>query len=175
MPASRKTSRDRGQEAVPDFAGQRGGRSPETDVLDFAWRLLVAARRYKSQIDDTLAAHGFTHARFEVLAALDLAPEGITQGQLAKFMRIEGPTLVRLLNRLEQEGLVRRLPSGADRRTKGIGLTERGRESVRRLEPVVEERRLRILDTLTGKDIAEGTRVLDEVLKRLDHFYGMRR
>jgi MarR family transcriptional regulator for hemolysin len=50
-----------------------------------------------------------------------------TQHELARALRIEGPTLTRHLDGLEQEGLVRRERDPSDRRAVRLELTDAGR------------------------------------------------
>ena len=55
------------------------------------------------------------------------AEEPLTVGQLAQRLRLEGPTVVRTVQRMESAGILRREPDPADRRRSRIALTERGR------------------------------------------------
>lgn len=59
------------------------------------------------------------------LACEQLAP---TQRELAEFLSLDPSQIVPLVDSLETEGLVRRMPDPADRRSKVISATEAGRE-----------------------------------------------
>ena len=55
-----------------------------------------------------------------------LAMEGeISQVKLAEFIGVEGPTLVRILDRMEQKGWIKRKVSSRDRRQKLISPTKK--------------------------------------------------
>lgn len=50
----------------------------------------------------------------------------IPQGVLAERVGIEGATIVRVVDELEKEALIRRIPDDTDRRVKLIQLTDEG-------------------------------------------------
>jgi DNA-binding MarR family transcriptional regulator len=66
-----------------------------------------------------LAALGITSRQWEVLAWTAIDPE-LSQCRLAERMSIEAPTLVGVLDRMERDGWIQRLPAEADRRRKLI-------------------------------------------------------
>ena len=74
-----------------------------------------------------IAALGVSVPKWRILASLH--PFGrMTIGQLAKECLQKQPTLTRIVDRLEQDGLVRRSPSLSDRREVQVSLTDKGRE-----------------------------------------------
>jgi MarR family transcriptional regulator for hemolysin len=75
-------------------------------------------------MNDELAAHGITFRQFEVLAWLSRERE-LSQSDLAERMRIEAPTLVGVLDRMERDGWIQRIPDDNDRRKKLIRPTDR--------------------------------------------------
>ena len=66
-----------------------------------------------------LAALGITSRQWEVLAWTAIDPE-LSQCRLAERMSIEAPTLVGVLDRMERDGWIQRLPAELDRRRKII-------------------------------------------------------
>ncbi len=88
----------------------------------FTGRLNLIARRYRARLNEELRAIGQTQARWDALFWISVAGDLATQSELADSMGVEGPTLVRMLNKLEQEGLVERLATPGDRRAKTIRL-----------------------------------------------------
>lgn len=58
---------------------------------------------------------------------------GPTIGELARLLRLGHPSIVSLVNRLCEKGLVKRVPSDRDRRAVNVSLTDRGRELLSRL------------------------------------------
>ncbi len=82
------------------------------------------ARLLRKQFEQRARAFGmgFTRAHWSVLSHLS-RHEGIHQAGLAEILEIEPISLVRLLDRLEGDGLVERRPDPRDRRTRRLYLT----------------------------------------------------
>src|SRR5580704_14932025 len=70
-------------------------------------------------MNDELAAHGITYRQWETLAWVSLAGE-LSQSELAERMSIQAPTLVGVLDRMERDGWIQRVPAETDRRKKLI-------------------------------------------------------
>lgn len=78
-----------------------------------------ASRAFERAMNDELAPRGITYRQAQVLWLL--AHEGaLSQTDLAERMRIEPPTLVGILDRMEREGWIRREGDASDRRRKLI-------------------------------------------------------
>jgi len=67
-----------------------------------------------------------------LLISIKYAP-GVTVGQLAAEERVSTAAMSKRVSRLERDGLVARTPSEADRRRKGLTLTEDGQRALRRV------------------------------------------
>ena len=81
--------------------------------------VITAANDYQRAINDELAPQGITYRQCQVLGCLAL--EGpIPQCRLAELMRIEPPTLVGILDRMERDGWICRASDPADKRRKLI-------------------------------------------------------
>jgi MarR family transcriptional regulator for hemolysin len=101
-------------------------------------QLVVTAKGLHAAFDHRLAKVGGSLSTWVVLQhALDQGE--LSQRLLAKRMSIEGPTLVRHLDRLEDEGLVKRRRDHADRRVVRVGVTAAGRRVYQRLRRVADE------------------------------------
>ena len=75
--------------------------------------------RFERAMNDELAPRGITFRQAQVLWLL--AHEGsLSQTDLAERMRIEPPTLVGILDRMEREGWIRREGDATDRRRKFV-------------------------------------------------------
>jgi MarR family transcriptional regulator, transcriptional regulator for hemolysin len=78
-----------------------------------------ASRAFERAMNDELAPRGITYRQAQVLWLL--VHEGsLSQTDLAERMRIEPPTLVGILDRMEREGWIRRESDDQDRRRKFI-------------------------------------------------------
>ena len=91
------------------------------------------------------AALGVTGAQWKVLFKLSLRP-GLRQVEIADMLDIEPITLTRILDRLQEAGLIERSPDPADRRAWRLHVTAKA-------EPLVEKLR-RIADDLTAEAFA---------------------
>lgn len=78
--------------------------------------------------------------------------DGITQRQLASRLGIEPPTVTRMLQRMEQTGLVRRESDPADARVSRVYLTNRGRQQRANVERIWAELESRTVATLTDAE-----------------------
>jgi MarR family transcriptional regulator for hemolysin len=73
----------------------------------------------RTEFDRQVGALGVTRAQWMVLARLNRRP-GCSQTELAEMMEVERATAGRLLDRLEENGLVRREPDPIDRRIRRV-------------------------------------------------------
>jgi MarR family transcriptional regulator, transcriptional regulator for hemolysin len=88
------------------------------------WLLHETARLWCGRYDKEVRSQlpGITRARCTVLIYL-AQHEGVNQAALAKILDIRPITLVRLLDRLEADGFVTRMPTPDDRRAHVLALT----------------------------------------------------
>jgi DNA-binding MarR family transcriptional regulator len=78
---------------------------------------------------------GITLPRFDLLAQLDRAPEGLTMGELSKRLMVSNGNVTGLAERLVQEGLVSREASAHDRRSQRVRLTPAGKRAFDAMTP----------------------------------------
>lgn len=84
-----------------------------------------AARAFTRELSRRLAADGARIGQWAVLMFL-WAEDGQTQRELSRRVAIEDATMVRTLDRMERDGVVRRERNPHDRRRIGVFLTEKG-------------------------------------------------
>jgi DNA-binding MarR family transcriptional regulator len=90
-------------------------------------RLLSCTMAIEKDVQRRFAGLGATLARFDVLAALDREPKGMTMGALSRALLVSNGNVTQLVQKLAKDGLVRIAPSPADRRASIVRLTPRGR------------------------------------------------
>ena len=90
-------------------------------------RLFSCTMAIEKDVQRRFAEHGTTLARFDVLAALDRAGDGMTMGALSRALLVSNGNVTQLVQKLAKDGLVRIDPSPADRRASIVRLTARGR------------------------------------------------
>lgn len=134
----------------------------------FTGRLNLIARRYRSRLNEQLKRIGQTQARWEALFWISVSGDAATQSELAERMGVEGPTLVRMLNRLEQEGLVERLETPTDRRAKTIRLTTKAESAISEIVAVSGPFRDDILQDIPPDELRTCLSVFDRIMGRLE-------
>ena len=127
-------------------------------------RILFLARRWKNQMDESLRATGDSHARWVTLLWVDLLAGRANIGELAEHVGVELPTLIRLLNRLEQEGLVERRALDGSNRDKTVVLTPKGKPEVIAMGQVITRTRAEFLDGVDEKRLNAALELLDDLL-----------
>jgi len=134
---------------------------------EFAMELGKVARRWRTRLDSRLRAVGLTQARW--IALLELSrTDGLTQRALAATLGIEGPTLVRLLDGLEAQGLIERQTCADDRRAKRIHLTANAAPLLREIRQIADATRRELLGGVSHDDLAAARRVLATIAERLE-------
>jgi DNA-binding MarR family transcriptional regulator len=110
------------------------------DELRLWLRLLTCANLMQAELRRRLRdGFGTTLPRFDLLAALDRSPDGMTLGEVSRRMMVSNGNVTGLAARLEAEGLVERSADSADRRAFRLRLTARGRREFRRQSAAHEE------------------------------------
>jgi len=101
------------------------GRTQESGPLMFA--LMHAAQNLEDRLEAGLAGAGLSLAKFGVLAELVKAGEPLSLSELATRLSCVRSNMTQLIDRLEGDGLVRRVDDPDDRRTVRAALTALGR------------------------------------------------
>jgi DNA-binding MarR family transcriptional regulator len=84
------------------------------------------ARLMAQALRQRIAPLGVVPGQFAQLLAL-YEQDGLSQRELCERVRIEQPTMANTLQRMERDGLVRRLPDPSDGRRAAVMLTEHAR------------------------------------------------
>jgi DNA-binding MarR family transcriptional regulator len=93
-------------------------------------RLLSCTMVIEKRIQRRLAGRfGATLPRFDVLAALDRHPEGMTMGALSRALLVSNGNVTQLVRTLGRDGQVAIAPAPADRRQSIVRLTAAGRDA----------------------------------------------
>jgi len=94
-----------------------------------------------------------TLPRFDFLAQLDKAPQGMTLGEVSRRMMVSNGNVTGLAERLEAEGLIDRRPAPNDRRAHHVTLTPEGRRTFARMAAEHEDWIADIFADLDERDI----------------------
>ena len=138
-------------------------------VRDFGL-LIKSATRLERRIDSALRREcGISHTMLEVLIRLCRKPgEEVSQRQLGDDLILTSSGTTRLVDRMEEAGLVRRAPSPGDRRVALVEPTPQGRTTFLRGAAVhariVEEHFVRPLPTEDYAHLTAALTTLDKAL-----------
>ncbi|MBX3569672.1 MAG: MarR family transcriptional regulator [Rhizobiaceae bacterium] len=127
---------------LPDADAKSGWIDAETKVAEAPadhgdelrlWlRLLTCSTLVETEVRRRLREEfDFTLPRFDLLAQLERAVDGMVLGALSKRMMVSAGNLTALVERMVESGHVSRTTSPADRRVQIIALTDHGRAAFR--------------------------------------------
>jgi DNA-binding MarR family transcriptional regulator len=133
-------------------------------------RLQWITRKIRRRMDDTLAEHGLSFEEWGLLGHLKLggAPYTSTPGKLAEKQDLSSGAMTNRIDRLEEAGLVRRLPDPKDRRSLKIELTEKGHEAWLAAVHAQAEKEAAIGKALSERELAQLNNLLRKVLSGFD-------
>ena len=111
---------------------------------------------------------GATLPRFDLMVALERAPEGLTMGELSRRLMVSGGNVTSIVDGLERDGLVRRRSPASDRRTSYVALTEEGRAAFAKMAREHERWIDQLLEDVADEDVEALTDLLAELKHRAE-------
>jgi MarR family transcriptional regulator for hemolysin len=139
-----------------------------TDEHRFGMQLAHMSRGWRAELDRRLADLGLSQARWLVLLRLARYQEPPTQRELAQSVGVEGPTLARLLDSLEAQGLVQRHAVVEDRRAKQIVLCDSARPLIQKIEAIATALRVELFTGIDEEELRVCMRVHTRILANLE-------
>ena len=122
--------------------------------------LIAAAHAIEARLEQGLATVGLSPAKHAVLAQLAKAGDPLTLSELATRVCCVRSNMTQLVDRLEAEGLVRRVDDSGDRRIVRAVLTPLGEEREAAGASVVRQMQSEFAAALPESDRADLERVL---------------
>lgn len=107
-------------------------------MKELAWEIGETSRMMRRFYDRRAAALGVTTAQWRVIAHLGHSP-GLKQVELAERLDVEPITACRIVDRLEEAGLVERQRDPEDRRAWRLVLTDKAQPIYAKLGDLAEE------------------------------------
>jgi DNA-binding MarR family transcriptional regulator len=127
-------------------------------------RLLTCTHLIETHVRKALAAQfKTTLPRFDLMAQLERAPNGLQMGELSRRMLVTGGNVTGIVDQLQSSGLIVRTEDPADRRAYRVKLTKEGR---RLFGLMAAEHETWIVKLFAGMPKREQS-VLNESLSRL--------
>ena len=117
-------------------------------------RLLTCSSLIEKKLRDELRlSFDMTLPRFDFLAQLERAPDGLTMGELSKRMMVSGGNISGIAAQLADEGLIDRCQVPNNRRTFIVTLTQKGRDEFETIAKAHERWVIEMLGQLDQDDV----------------------
>ena len=133
---------------------------------EFLEALTKVSRKIRTAFNQRVTAHGLTYPRARALFRL-AKKQNMTQSELACELELEQATMVRLLDRMEENALIERRPDAGDRRVKLIVLTPYGEEQATLVKSIGEDLRKQVFADIDPEDLRAGTALFDRISAKL--------
>ncbi|GAB3276628.1 MarR family transcriptional regulator [Parasphingorhabdus pacifica] len=122
----------------------------------------------QSAVDTALRPHNLTFARYEALVLLTFSQRGsLPMRVMGDRLQLHPTSVTNIVDRLEQDGLVQRVPHPTDRRTTLVQITEGGRDQMEKATEAVNE-----IDFGLRGVTERQTQQLNELLGKVRHAAG---
>ena len=111
-----------------------------TPGMSLVTSIMRAHQILLARVDAALEPHRLTFARFEVLMLLDFSRSGrLPLSTIGQRLQVHPASVTNAIDRLQQDGLVERIPHPTDGRTTLAAITRSGRKLVRRAAHALNE------------------------------------
>lgn len=139
----------------------------DTPYLSLGSTLMHVARCWRREIDRTLQSHGLSQTMVMPLIVLNRAGGPVRQGLIADEIGVEGPSLVRVIDALERDGLISRVCDLSDRRAKMVALTAPGQDKAAEIEIILADIRNELTADIDPENLATTLDVMQQLLGKL--------
>jgi DNA-binding MarR family transcriptional regulator len=127
-------------------------------------RLLTCTQLIEKQVRGQLREQfDTTLPRFDLMAQLERAPDGMKMNELSRRMMVTGGNVTAITDQLTREGLVERLDVAEDRRAWRIRLTLKGRTTFKEMAQQHEAWIVAAFDSLSEREIQTLYKLLGRV------------
>lgn len=159
-------------DAVDAILAQWHRERPDLDVspMGLIGRTTRLASHYRRAIGSVFAQYGLNPGEFDVLATLRRSgkPYQLSPTELFKSMMVSSGTMTNRIDRLEQAGLVQRVPDKRDRRGTLIRITDKGFALIEETVTAHVENEHRILSALSDAEKQDLTHLLRKLLLSME-------
>jgi DNA-binding MarR family transcriptional regulator len=138
--------------------------SEHPEALRLWLRLLTCTQLVEKQVRAQLRERfDTTLPRFDLMAQLERAPDGLKMNELSRRMMVTGGNVTGITDQLVAEGLVDRVDVQGDRRAYRVRLTPKGRKIFHDMAHQHESWIVGAFSALTDKDMATLHKLLGKV------------
>ena len=131
-------------------------------------RLLSCTNQIGSRVRQNLqSSFDTTLPRFDLMAQLERAPQGLKMSELSQRMMVTGGNVTGITDGLEKEGLVVREIDSADRRVFRVRLTAEGQRQFRRMAAEHEQWVIGLFEGMSLKHKNQLVELLGELKRHI--------
>ncbi len=109
-----------------------------------------------------------TLPRFELLSALDRVADGLTMGELSRWLMVSKGNVTGIAERLSEDGFIVREPTPTDRRSFVVTLTDKGRKAYKEMELEYEQLLEKLFNDLSPDDSDMFTGMLAKIKESVE-------
>lgn len=143
-----------------------------TDASPNPMKLIgIANRAFSRIVDAPLRELGFAIGQLPVLVALK-RHSALPQAELARLAQVEQSSMAQLLNRMERDGLIERVPAPDDKRSRLISLSDGAARRMPKAKAVMESTSRQALVGFSDKERDQLFALLSRVNANLDRVGG---
>ncbi|MFH0474860.1 MarR family winged helix-turn-helix transcriptional regulator [Kluyvera ascorbata] len=136
--------------------------------LSFSHLLYLTAHHWRLAVNRRLKDLGMSQATWVAVASIARNEQPLSQSELAQELGVESATVVPLINRLVEAGLVERVLTERDKRKRLLVATPKGLELYHQVKAVADELREEILTAITPEEQEITQRVLTRLLHEVE-------
>jgi len=122
-------------------------------------------RRWNALLHQRITDRTITRARWHTLFFLHHGGQDLIQRQLADLLSLDQPTMVRMLDTLQEQGLIERQASPRDRRAALVNLSKKGETLVKGLEAEAIDLQAKLTAGIAESDLARAAKVVTQILE----------
>jgi DNA-binding MarR family transcriptional regulator len=131
-------------------------------------RMLACTNRVESLVRQNLQAKfATTLPRFDLMAQLERAPQGLKMSELSQRMMVTGGNVTGITDGLEREGLVIREVDSSDRRVFHVKLSAEGQRQFRRMAAEHEQWVIELFEGMSMKHKNQLVELLGELKRHI--------
>lgn len=136
--------------------------------LNFSHLLYLTAHHWRLAVNRRLKDLGMSQATWVAVASIARNEQPLSQAELAQELGVESATVVPLINKLVEAGLVERVLTESDKRKRLLVATPKGLELYHQVKAVADELREEILTVITPEEQEITRNVLTRLLREVE-------
>lgn len=131
----------------------------------FFHRQLQFCRSFKKKLNEKLSAAELYYSQWLVLYCIKHM-QPVTLVEIGNYLAVEKPTISRTVKRLDQQGLIKEMPS-QDKRERRVCLTDVGEERYGQGQKIVFQFEAELLTDISQKDLDTTMRTIQHLQEKL--------